>query len=111
MKICVYAICKNESKFVEKWLDSMQEADYICVLDTGSTDDTFKKLKADKRVTVVKKQVIKPWRFDVARNESMKLCPADADILVCTDLDEVFEPGWADVIRDIFTEHPIVNRI
>lgn len=111
MKICVYAICKNESQFVEKWLDSMQEADYICVLDTGSTDDTYKKLKADKRVTVVKKQVIKPWRFDVARNESLKLVPEDTDIYVCTDLDEVFEPGWADAIREVYAANPLVNRI
>lgn len=100
MKICVYAICKNESKFVEKWLDSMQEADYIVVMDTGSTDDTFKLLKEDTRVTKIERKIIKPWRFDVARNESMKLIPDDADVLVCTDLDEVFEPGWAQVIRD-----------
>ena len=71
----------------------MQEADYIVVLDTGSTDNTFRKLKADPRVTKVKKQTIKPFRFDVARNESLKLVPEDADVLVCTDLDEVFEPG------------------
>ncbi len=100
MKICVYAICKNESQFVERWLNSMSEADYIVVLDTGSTDDTYKKLKADKRVTIARKQIIKPWRFDVARNESMKLVPEDADILVCTDLDEVFEPGWATILRE-----------
>ena len=44
-KICVYAIAKNESKFVKRWVDSMQEADAIYVLDTGSTDDTAQKLK------------------------------------------------------------------
>lgn len=109
MKICVYAICKNEMKFVDKWLDSMQEADYICVLDTGSTDGTYKKLKDDSRVTAVKKESIKPWRFDVARNESMKLVPEDADVLVCTDLDEVFEPGWSDVIRANW--NPGTNRM
>lgn len=104
MKICVYAICKNESQFVEKWLDSMQEADYIVVMDTGSTDGTFKMLKEDPRVTRVEKKTIKPWRFDVARNESMKLIPEDSDVLVCTDFDEVFEPGWAQVIRDNWIE-------
>ena len=31
MKICVYAICKNELKFVDKWLENMSEADYIVV--------------------------------------------------------------------------------
>ena len=40
MKIVVYAICKNEEAFVERWMDSMAEADEIVVLDTGSTDGT-----------------------------------------------------------------------
>ena len=100
LKICVYAICKNEIKFVDKWLDNVSEADYIVVLDTGSTDGTYEKLKADKRVTVVKQKEIKPWRFDVARNESMKLIPKDTDICVCTDFDELFTPGWARAVRD-----------
>ena len=89
MKIVVYAICKNEEKFVNRWVDSMQEADEIYVLDTGSTDNTVKLLK--KRGVKVKSKVIKPWRFDVARNESLKMLPKDADICACIDLDEVFE--------------------
>lgn len=99
-KICVYAICKNESQFIERWLDSMSEADYIVVLDTGSTDRSLAMLRNDKRVTRVERKIIKPWRFDVARNESMKLIPDDADILVCTDFDEIIEPGWAQVLKD-----------
>lgn len=97
-KICVYTICKNESQFVEKWVKSMSEADSIVVLDTGSTDDTVEKLK-NLGVTVEQK-IINPWRFDVARNESLKLVPDDCNILVCTDLDEVLEPGWAKVLKD-----------
>ena len=98
-KICVYAICKNEAKFVDKWVESMREADYIAVLDTGSTDDTVEKLKKYSFVHVETK-VINPWRFDTARNESMKLIPEDMNILVCTDLDEVFEPGWSYKLRE-----------
>ena len=45
MKVIVYAIAKNEEKFVDRWVDSMQEADEIIVLDTGSTDKTVEKLK------------------------------------------------------------------
>lgn len=99
VKICVYAICKDESKFVESWLDSMSEADSIVVLDTGSTDGTYEKLKADPRVTKVEQKKIVPWRFDVARNESLKLVPEDVDVLVCTDFDETFNKGWADILR------------
>ena len=45
MKVCVYAISKNEEKFVKKWVNSMKEADDIYVLDTGSTDNTVSLLK------------------------------------------------------------------
>ena len=99
-KICVYAICKNEEKFVDRWLNSMNEADAIYVLDTGSTDNTVEKLK--KRSVNVTTKEIKPWRFDVARNESLKLIPEDFDICVCTDLDEVFEPGWRNQLESIW---------
>lgn len=78
----------------------MSEADYIVVLDTGSTDGTYEALQTDPRVTLVQQEIISPWRFDVARNRSMELIPEDANILVCTDFDELFEPGWAQVLRD-----------
>lgn len=92
MKIVVYAICKNESKFVERWVKSMSEADEIIVCDTGSNDDTIEKL--EKFNVKVKRINVSPWRFDVARNISLSYVPKDTDICVCTDLDEIFEQGW-----------------
>ena len=92
MKVVVYAICKNESKFVERWMASMAEADAVVVLDTGSADDTAEKLRRLGASVAVEE--IRPWRFDAARNRSLELVPEDADICVCTDLDEVFHPGW-----------------
>ena len=91
-KICVYAICKNEEKFVSRFVESMKEADEIIVLDTGSTDKTVEKLK-ELGVKVYQKE-IKPWRFDVARNESLKYIPKDIDFCCCVDLDEYFNKGW-----------------
>ena len=91
-KICVYAICKNEEQFVEKWVKSMSEADKIIVLDTGSTDKTVSKLKSAG--ATVYEERITPWRFDTARNRSLELVPDDIDICVCVDLDERFESGW-----------------
>ena len=44
-KVWVYAICKNESQFVDRWMDSMSEADRVVVLDTGSEDDTVQRLR------------------------------------------------------------------
>ena len=72
-KVCVYAICKNEDKFIDRWYNSMKEADDIVVLDTGSSDNSVKLLK--KYNISVYQNIITPWRFDVARNESLKLVP------------------------------------
>lgn len=99
LKICVYAICKNEINNIKSWLESMSEADYIVVLDTGSSDGTFEELSKDSRITRLEQMTIDPWRFDVARNESLKLVPDDADILVCTDFDERFASGWGEWLR------------
>ncbi len=40
-----------------------------------------------------------PWRFDAARNRSLELVPEDVDLCVCTGLDEVFRPGWREVLE------------
>ncbi len=97
MKICVYAISKNEEKFAERWYNSVKEADGIYVLDTGSTDNTVSILK--KLGANVESLEIKPWRFDVARNLSLDMVPMDTDICVCMDLDEVFEDGWREELE------------
>jgi len=96
-RVCVYAICKNEEQFVDRWMDSMAEADEVVVLDTGSTDATVEKLR--RRGARVAVEEIRPWRFDTARNRSLDLVDEGADICVCTDLDEVFRPGWREKLE------------
>ena len=91
-KIAVYAISKNEEKFVERFCESANDADYIVIADTGSTDNTVElALKYTHHVYPIS---IQPWRFDNARNASLALVPADADVCICLDLDEVLEKGW-----------------
>lgn len=97
-KICVYAISKNEEKFVDRWMDAISEADLVVVLDTGSTDKTVEKLR--NRGAIVYEKIINPWRFDVARNTAMSYIPEDFDICVPNDLDEVFEPGWRNKLEN-----------
>lgn len=99
-KICVYAISKNEERFVNRWFESMKEADEIYVLDTGSSDNTVSLLKS--LGVNVKCCKIVPWRFDVARNKSLELVPKDCDICVCTDLDEVLLPGWRGELEKVW---------
>lgn len=100
MKVAVYAICKNEEKFVSRWMESMREADGIYVTDTGSTDKTVALLQ--EYGATVHTAVITPWRFDKARNISLAFVPEDYDICVCTDLDEVFEPGWRAALEAVW---------
>ena len=107
LKIAVYAICKNEEKFVDRWFESMKEADEIFILDTGSTDKTVEKLKKLGANVVTK--VITPWRFDIARNESLKLVPDDYDVCVCTDLDEILNKGWRTTLEKIWEKD--TNRL
>ena len=101
-KICVYAICKNEEKFVDRWMDSMSEADLVIVTDTGSDDNTVQKLQS--RGAIVYQEQINPWRFDVARNLSLNHVPEDVHICVCTDLDEIFEEGWRQRLEQSWTD-------
>jgi glycosyltransferase involved in cell wall biosynthesis len=101
LKIAVYAICKNEEQFVDRWMDSMKEADMVIVTDTGSTDNTVAKLTA-KGATVYTVNV-DPWRFDVARNISLNFVPEDVDICVCTDLDEILTTGWREKLETVWT--------
>lgn len=102
-KIAVYTICKDEINNVDEWFKSMKEADYICVLDTGSIDGTYEKLleyqKADPERVFIGQKIFNPWRFDTSRNESMKLIPAAADICISTDLDERLTPTWSEKLK------------
>ena len=97
LKVCVYAICKNESKFIERWLNSIKDADCVCVLDTGSTDDSVSKLQ--KANVIVEQKIFDKFRFDVARNESLRLIPKDIDVCICLDIDEILMPEWRQALE------------
>lgn len=102
MKLYVYAICRDEAKFAARWMASMSEADGVYVLDAGSTDGSPERLEA-LGAHVVRRE-IQPWRFDDARNLSLELTPEDGDLYICTDLDEVFDPGWRQALEKAAAE-------
>ena len=92
MKIAVYTITKNEEQFIKRWAYSCVDADYRLVVDTGSTDGTiYEALANECEVATI---TINPWRFDDARNASLALLPADIDMCIALDADEVLQPGW-----------------
>lgn len=102
LKIAIYTISLNEEKFVHRFMDTCRGADGVFVADTGSTDKTVELLKSRGAVVNVIKVV--PWRFDVARQASMNFVPADYDVLVCIDLDEVLTSNWREEVEKSFLD-------
>lgn len=88
----MYTISLNEEKHIKRWAESAKDADYIVLVDTGSTDNTVQ--IAQDAGCIVHHISIKPWRFDHARNAALDLIPDDVDICVSLDADEVLVPGW-----------------
>lgn len=98
MRVCLYAIAKNEEHEVEEWYQSVKEADEVVVLDTGSTDNTVSKLK-EFGVKVYQKTYTQ-FRFDVARNDALDFArQTGCDIFFTIDLDERLSDGWCDAIK------------
>lgn len=105
MKIAVYTIAKNEEKFVQTWYDSCRDADYLLVTDTGSVDQTIKKLCQYKDPKLnINTVTINPWRFDDARNFSLMSLPNDIDVCICLDMDEILVHGWRDIVEKYWIE-------
>lgn len=97
MRVAVYTIALNEEHFIERWYESAKDADYLLIADTGSSDDTL--LTAAKYGIEVASILVKPWRFDNARNASLALLPEDIDYCIALDMDEVLMPGWREELE------------
>lgn len=100
LKICVYAIAKNEAQFAKRFCAAAADADLILIADTGSTDGLPAIARAEG--ATVHAIHIAPWRFDLARNAALALVPADIDVCVSLDLDEVLQPGWRQEIERVW---------
>lgn len=102
IKIAVYAISKNEEKFVERFIKSAEDADTILIADTGSTDETAS--AARELGATVRDIAVTPWRFDIARDTALVLLPRDIDVCISLDLDEMLEPGWREEIERVWVK-------
>lgn len=109
MKVAVYTIALNEEKHVERWYNSVKDADYILIADTGSTDKTVEIAK-NLGINVVN-VLIKPFRFDTSRNAALAALPADIDYCISLDMDEVLTEGWRREIEGLATLEPNESAI
>ena len=114
-KVCVYAICKNEEKNIDKWVEYVNDADMVCLIDTGSEDKTVEKIKRYYEaglIHVYDSISINPFSFCQARNyayqKAYEYIMKNEDNLneienwafISIDLDEFIEPGGIDAIRE-----------
>lgn len=74
-KICLTTICKNESKVIERMLNSVYTLlDAYCVVDTGSTDNTIEIVENFFKEKGIPGKVIQiPWEnFSTSRNKAIE---------------------------------------
>tara|TARA_R110002074_G_scaffold301619_1_gene473039 strand:+ start:77 stop:1024 length:948 start_codon:yes stop_codon:yes gene_type:complete len=86
-------IVKNESKIIERALDSVIDViDFFCIVDTGSTDDTVEKIMTYfKRNGKIKGRLgfTEFENFEKTRNYAMKMAEGIGDYLLFLDADMV----------------------
>ena len=95
--VCLNMIVKDESKVIERCLNSVKPLiDYWVIVDTGSLDETQSLIhKTMKGIPGELHQ--KPWKnFEVNRNEALELARGKGDYLLFIDADEVlsYEKGF-----------------
>ena len=104
MKIAMANIIKNELKFLPTYLERNKDVDYICLLDTGSTDGSWEYLQEQAQLNpklIIQQKLYEDFTFDVAKNDALTLVPDDTDIIVLLDIDEWFqEENWVDIVRE-----------
>lgn len=91
MKIVCATICKNESHNIPDFLENLVNFGIkeLCIVDTGSTDNSLELLNAFDKISIkIKQVVIDPFNFSEARNCTIELIPNDTDFVLHLDLDE-----------------------
>jgi glycosyltransferase involved in cell wall biosynthesis len=102
VRVAVYTVALNEEQFVEKWFESVKDADYLLIADTGSSDNTVELAKS-LGINVVSINTI-PWRFDDARNAALSNIPRGIDYCISLDMDEVLVGNWREVLENCLLE-------
>lgn len=100
MKMCIYAICKNEIKHIDRWLEAVKDADEVVVLDTGSIDGTWEVLQASG--VKCEQKIIEPFRFDAARNYALSLISDDCEICLPLDIDMFLTNDFCKRIKNVW---------
>lgn len=97
IKVAIYGVCKNEESNIREWHNKAKDADYIFLLDTGSTDNTVS-IARSLGINVIEAS-ISPWSEIVAKNTALSLLPKDIDLCICLDIDQIITTNnWRNII-------------
>jgi len=94
----VALIVKDEEGCIERCLKSVEEADEIVVVDTGSTDHTCDIVRQYTDKCYQGEYV---WNDDFAEARNIALGHCTTDWILSIDADEVLDEGGVDRIREI----------
>lgn len=90
--ICLNMIVKNESRVIQRCLDSVLPIiDYWVIVDTGSRDGTQKIIKKHLK-GIPGKLYERPWKnFGENRSEAFELAKGKADYILFMDADDILK--------------------
>jgi glycosyltransferase involved in cell wall biosynthesis len=100
LSLSVVIITLNEEANLPRTLESVEWADEIIVLDSGSTDRTREIAESFHA-----KVFVEPWKGFAAQKNSA-LQKARSDWILSLDADEEVEPALAEEIRELLSRRP-----
>lgn len=112
MRICVAAICRNEEKNIEQFLEHVRAADAVSIVDTGSTDTTGEYYDKFGHPQFFLSYDVSNVR-DLGRSRNLAAAPfSDEDLIVWLDIDERFsDPDWVNTLRTQLADAEDVRAI
>jgi hypothetical protein len=100
LRVCAYAIFRDEERNVAAWAETTVDAEERFVLDTGSQDTTTANLALHG--IDYDRAVFDPFRFDDARNAALALAP-EADLYLRLDADERLCDDWREILNAAYS--------
>lgn len=107
MRVCVAAICRNEEKNIEAFLEHVKGADEISIVDTGSTDNTVRFIERFEHPRIhFCYDIDDSGVRDLGSSRNLAAQPfGEDDLVVWLDIDERFsDPNWVESLKSLPVE-------